>query len=167
MDRSTIPGNQKNTCTLNFFLHPASSDQGRSHANDVRKKYWAGRPKTTVVQKGKRGRQSTTFTRSTELGSQRKSKIQRTAPNGSAKREAAPAVEDDEDEEDGFELTHVDEVDKYADVISWEELVESVDTIERGNDGVLKVYFTMSVGEYSVHSEGAAFSSSQNVLLTC
>ena len=34
-------------------------------------------------------------------------------------------------------------MDRYEDIQSWEELVESVDTIERGADGTLKVYMTM------------------------
>jgi chromobox protein 1 len=51
----------------------------------------------------------------------------------------------DEDEEPDFEQTHVDAMDKYKDVGDWEDLVENVDTIERGSEGDLKVYMTMWV----------------------
>jgi hypothetical protein len=42
-----------------------------------------------------------------------------------------------------FVKTHVDSIDKYADVKNWEKLVAEIDTIERGSDHKLLVYMTM------------------------
>lgn len=47
-----------------------------------------------------------------------------------------------------FERSHVDSSDKYQDVKEWEEIVQSVDTIEKGSDGRLMVYLTMYVCAY-------------------
>jgi hypothetical protein len=44
---------------------------------------------------------------------------------------------------DDFVKTHVDSIDKYANVKNWEDLVAEVDTIERGPDDKLLVYMTM------------------------
>jgi hypothetical protein len=60
------------------------------------------------------------------------------------KQTATP--EDEEEEEDmgdDFVKTHVDSIDKYANVKNWEDLVAEVDTIERGPDNKLLVYMTM------------------------
>lgn len=43
----------------------------------------------------------------------------------------------------GYEDSHQDDLSKYLDVEDWEELVQSVDTIERGEDDTLLVYMTM------------------------
>jgi hypothetical protein len=58
------------------------------------------------------------------------------------KRKNAP-VEEVSDEEPGFDQSHVDSVEKYKDVADWENKVLSIDTVERGPDGVLQVYMTM------------------------
>ena len=57
------------------------------------------------------------------------------------------ATAEDEEEEDDvgddFVKTHVDSIDKYANVKNWEDLVAEVNTIERGPDNKLLVYMTM------------------------
>jgi len=57
------------------------------------------------------------------------------------------ATSEDEEEEDDvgddFVKTHVDSIDKYANVKNWEDLVAEVNTIERGPDNKLLVYMTM------------------------
>lgn len=63
--------------------------------------------------------------------------------NGSTKCKSEPVEVDDELEEVGFEQSHVDMMDRYEGFRDWEDLVESVDTIERASDGTLKVYLTM------------------------
>lgn len=45
--------------------------------------------------------------------------------------------------EDDFVKTHIDNIDKYADVKDWEKVVAEIDTIERGSDNKLLVYMTM------------------------
>ena len=114
------------------------SNGSSSHANEVLKQYWDGRPKPTAVSKGKRRRQSGA---SATPSSQRKLRVLRA--NGSTKRKPIKMEDDEEEEEIGFDETHIDSMDKYKDVSNWEKLIESVDTIERGSDGVLKVYLTM------------------------
>jgi hypothetical protein len=42
-----------------------------------------------------------------------------------------------------IEDTHPDDLAKYIDVENWEDLVASVDTVERGPDDTLIVYMTM------------------------
>jgi len=46
----------------------------------------------------------------------------------------------------GYDETHNDDLQKYLDVEDWEDLVASVDTIERGHDETLIVYMTMYAG---------------------
>jgi len=57
------------------------------------------------------------------------------------------ATSEDEEEEDDvgddFVKTHVDSIDKYANVKNWEDLVAEVNTIERGPNNKLLVYMTM------------------------
>ena len=42
-----------------------------------------------------------------------------------------------------LELSHPDDLDKYMDIADWEDLVASIDTVERGSDDTLIVYVTM------------------------
>lgn len=142
MVRNTIPGNPKSMC---WYLVTAidegdDSDGPSSHASEVLDKYWEGRPKTAVVTKGKRSRPSGASATGSP-SAQPKSKATRT--NGSSKRKPIKVEDDEQEEEIGFDKTHIDSMDKYEDVSDWETLVESVDTIERGSDGLLKVYLTM------------------------
>ena len=152
MDLSIILGNLKNMCTqihLNttmFFclLWRTQSD----HAEEIRKAYWKKEPKTNTTQKGtKRSRpSSSSVTAATPTPtSQRKPKASRVSNvNGSSKGNPVKVDHEEEEEDESLYVqTHVDAMDKYEDVKSWEDLVESVDTIERGNDGELKVYLTM------------------------
>ena len=55
-----------------------------------------------------------------------------------------PIEIDEDDEHERFKL-HLDSMDKYQDVMDWEALVGSVDAIELGKDGELKVVLTMWV----------------------
>ncbi|ORX38262.1 hypothetical protein BD324DRAFT_345905 [Kockovaella imperatae] len=55
--------------------------------------------------------------------------------------------EEEEDFAEDYEETHVDSMNKYEDVRDWEDLVASVDTIERGREDVLMIYLTMTGGE--------------------
>jgi len=43
----------------------------------------------------------------------------------------------------GYDETHDDDLAKYLKIEDWEDLVASVDTIERGQDETLIVYMTM------------------------
>ena len=112
-----------------------------SHAEVIVSKYWDSRPKTAIKQTNigtaKRGRGSF------RGGVTRTTKNTRTsqAAAGASKRKTIPI--DDEDDAPEYEETYVDSMDKYQDVRDWEELVQSVDTIERGADNMLKVYMTM------------------------
>lgn len=55
------------------------------------------------------------------------------------------AVSDDEPDEDEprYSQTHVDGISKYEDIMDWEPLVETVDTIVNNARGQLLVYLTM------------------------
>lgn len=43
------------------------------------------------------------------------------------------------------DTTHVMDMSKYMDKDSWEDLVDTVDTVEKGDSGGLQVYFTLYV----------------------
>ena len=62
------------------------------------------------------------------------SKASKKRSNTSARRASAAA----EDEEDSFGM-----MEKYMNQENWEKLVDTVDTVERGTDGELYVYFTL------------------------
>ena len=51
--------------------------------------------------------------------------------------------QEEDDIAEDYEETHVDSMDKYEDVRDWEDLVASVDTIERGKEDQLMVFMTM------------------------
>ena len=61
------------------------------------------------------------------------------AASGSRKK----AIQEEEDDVPDLEMTHADSIEKYEDVRDWEELVVSVETIERGKGNELLVYLTM------------------------
>ena len=58
-------------------------------------------------------------------------------------RRKPKAEEPEDDDMPDDDETHVDAVDTCNDVDAWENLVESIETIERGPDGGLKVYMTL------------------------
>ena len=124
------------------MVDPIFSD----HAEGLRAAYWAKQPSHPVVQKNKRGRASVASPASAkaEKKPSRTSLAKNTATNGTNKRKAVP-VEDDDDDVIEYEKLHVDSMDKYQDVIDWEDLVGSIETIQRGDDGELKVFMTMWV----------------------
>lgn len=108
----------------------------RGHATEKMSGYWESKPKVSIKknqEQPKRGRP--TYSAPT---SQKKP---RTSCTNGANKRSAPA-DDDEDEQE-LEVTHVDSMEKYEGVRDWEELVESIDTIERGQGGILLVYMTM------------------------
>ena len=76
------------------------------------------------------------------------------APRVSAARRNGRAAKDaSDDEDDGvpdFNKSHVGSSDKYQDVKDWEEIVQSIDTIEKGSDSKLMVYLTMYVALHAV-----------------
>ncbi|EIW68418.1 hypothetical protein TREMEDRAFT_69362 [Tremella mesenterica DSM 1558] len=123
-------------------------EQNVSHADGIVKAYWETRPKTIEKVK-KRSRQS-----STPVKMDKKPRTSKSA-NGSSRRK--PISVDEDDVGPDWEETHVDAVDKYEDVRDWEELVSTVDTIERGEGGTLLVYMTMTGGEKVAQSTEIAY----------
>lgn len=114
------------------------------HSKNLVSAYWAKTPKTELGVK-KRGRPSTS-----SQSAARAAKAPRqstTSTTGAARNEKQSAEPEDEDEDDGmgadFVKTHVDSIDKYADVKDWEKVVKEIDTIERGSDNKLLVFMTM------------------------
>ena len=115
------------------------------HAKNLVSEYWLKQPKTELGVK-KRGRAS-----NSSQPAARAAKAPRQSTNGtrgSARKETRPTEAADEEEEDDgmgadFVKTHVDSIDKYADIKDWEKLIAEVDTIERGSDNKLLVYMTM------------------------
>ena len=108
-------------------------------------KYWANKPKNATkpmaASSSKPGRGAGTTSR-------RGGNAPRT--NGTTRGRRGAVTEEDEEEEEGpdFGDTHVDSLEKYKDVGDWEELVQSIDTIERtagdgDNEGMLMIYLTM------------------------
>ncbi|ORY29693.1 hypothetical protein BCR39DRAFT_168420 [Naematelia encephala] len=110
------------------------------HAQDVVTAYWNTRPKTNSKQTAKRGRPSSTPQPSKSV------KTAKTSNGGRRGRGSKSARQADDDEFDDdvpeFEATHVDSMDNYEDVRDWEELVKTVDTIEKTSDGLV-VYMTI------------------------
>lgn len=91
--------------------------------------YWKRVPNTNQKLLNKRGRASN--------GSAKPPPAKRANVRGEkARQEATPSPTPD------WDKTHADTVEKYKDVESWEDLVESVDTVERANEG-LTVFMTM------------------------
>lgn len=52
-------------------------------------------------------------------------------------------ADEDDDQGPDWQQSHVDSTDKYQDIKDWEDLVQSIDTIEKGSDSKLLVYMTM------------------------
>ena len=102
-----------------------------SHAEQVVNTYWADKPKTAPQVK-KRGRGGPA-----NIKPEKKPKAAKS--NGSKRKSAAYEEEDLAD----FEDTHVDSMDKYERLDTWEDKVQQIDTIERSSSGGLLVYMTM------------------------
>jgi hypothetical protein len=133
MERSTTPGSRKVTCEYSV-LCLSTLLNASDHAEEAVSAYWATRPKKSIKNEPatKRARPSkapnaTPKPRATQGRSKRKSPV------------------DDDDDIPGYDETHNDDLQKYLDVEDWEDLVASVDTIERGHDETLVVYMTMYV----------------------
>ncbi|TFY72448.1 hypothetical protein EVG20_g555 [Dentipellis fragilis] len=65
--------------------------------------------------------------------------------NGSTRagKAESPALEESEAEDGIPKHVHPSEIKKYSDMTSWERLVEKVETVEKGADDSLLVYFKM------------------------
>lgn len=111
----------------------------RDHATALLSKYWSTRntkpTKAVPAPSNKRGRPS----KGKAPAHQPPAKMAKTT-NTRTKRAAprraydGPANTDD---------TYQDDLSKYLDVEDWEDLVQSIDTMERGPDGTLLVFMTM------------------------
>lgn len=118
----------------------------RDHATDLVSAYWAKQPKADLGVK-KRGRVSAApEERATKTPRVSASGAKKGRPSQNGKHPVEPETEEEEDD-DAFEFSesHVDSIEKYKDIQDWEDLVKSVDTIERGSDKKLMVYLTMYV----------------------
>lgn len=76
------------------------------------------------------------------------SKASKKRGSASAKRPSsasAPAMDVDMDEDS---MEGVGMMEKYMDLENWEKLIDTVDTVERGADGELYVYFTLCVAPF-------------------
>ena len=107
--------------------------------------YWAKTPKPEMGVK-KRGRHSTSAQPAPRAAKAPRQSAPAATSRASVRNGKQPATPDDESEDDlgpDFVTTHVDSVDKYAEIKDWEKLVMEVDTIERGSDNQLLVYMTM------------------------
>lgn len=94
----------------------------------------------------KRGRHSTSAQPAPRAAKAPRQSAAAATSRASVRNGKQPATPDDESEDDlgpDFVKTHVDSVDKYAEIKDWEKLVMEVDTIERGSDNQLLVYMTM------------------------
>lgn len=126
MGPSTTPGSRKKTCTYHGWLTAPSiilSDHS-DHAKDIVSAYWSKQPKDAA------------------LGSIRKRKSEPAEPPR-RRRPSKAASRAESVEHEAFADTHVDAIDKYADVADWDDLVKTVDTIERTGEDRLIVYLTM------------------------
>jgi len=66
------------------------------------------------------------------------------AASASTKKKNPPSSEPEE-----ISADHLISMDKWINLDSWEDLVASVETIEREEDGLLIVYFTLTTGEHT------------------
>jgi len=116
----------------------------REHAKNLVSDYWHKQPKPEVGVK-KRGRQSTSSQPAARAAkAPRQSATSSSAAVRSGKKTAPPdEEEEEEDAGDDFVKTHVDSIDKYANIKDWEKCVAEIDTIERGPDNKLLVFMTM------------------------
>lgn len=120
--------------SLRLELNPSDC---REHASEVVSKYWASHPKTELGVK-KRGRASAAVPPAQPKKSIKTDR--RASANG---RKAIAEAEEEEEPFTAFADSHVDPMTKYEDVGDWEDLVASVDSVERGSDNELVVYLTM------------------------
>ncbi|WOO78381.1 Chromo domain-containing protein 2 [Vanrija pseudolonga] len=110
------------------------------HAEDLVKSYWEKQPKETAGNVRKRGRPS-----AADAASSPKPKKGRPESASNANTRADTASVSDDDVTD-YHQTHIDSVEKYMDIPDWEDLVKSIDTVERTSDGQLMVFLTMKDG---------------------
>lgn len=112
--------------------------KGRNHASAIVEKYWGGKSKTGPPKPPKRDRASgaSASTPTAAAAKKVKSAMKSNGKRKVEEEEAQPGPD--------FDSTHVDSDEKYKDVADWEELVKTVDTIERSGSGQeLMVYLTM------------------------
>jgi hypothetical protein len=104
------------------------------HAQEILQAYWDKKPKVAQVTKRK----------STAADEPPAKRGRGRPPTGRTSKAAAAAKEESPDEV-YYADTHRDTVDKYKDIASWEDLVKTVDTVERNHHNELSVYITMCV----------------------
>lgn len=126
----------------------------REHAEALVEAYWANKPKTDLTRPSQsRSRAGPSTGKSSQPPAKKARTSGRPARESTSKRNGrgangADGSDDDEDAEEEpnyipFESSHPDSLDKYMDVQDWEELVESVDTVERNEKGDLTAFVTM------------------------
>lgn len=99
-----------------------------AHAKDIVAAYWAKQPKNTAG--NVRQRKASPPPQPKKRG--------RGRPSAAAQRESSEDII-------YYSETHRDEMGKYHDVQNWEDLVASIDTVERTSEDGLVVYLTMCV----------------------
>ncbi|KAK4687303.1 hypothetical protein P7C73_g2814, partial [Tremellales sp. Uapishka_1] len=139
------------------------------HAPEIVNKYMSKIKAAAPPITKKRGRQS-----ASSSAPPPKAKVAKTRMNGrgagAGKRSAPIDVDEEELEDKGdptvtYETTHVDSMDKYEDVMDWEEVVTEIDSVERGPGDKLNVYMSMQGGEkLSIPTEIAYARCPQKVL---
>ncbi|KAF8625034.1 hypothetical protein AX17_006948 [Amanita inopinata Kibby_2008] len=116
------------------------------NADELIKTFWSRKKSRKSETKGKRGRKSTaTVDEESEAGSVAPKKKSRT---GQPKRVSYEPQERDgtgKKDEDGNVV--IGDMTDYMSVPSWEELIQSIDTIEKSDDGDFLVYFSLKSGE--------------------
>jgi chromobox protein 5 len=113
------------------------------NADELIKAFWSKQKSS----KGKRGRKSTVaLDEESDPGSAStgRKKGKKSQPTGSEEVEMMDArmSKKDEDEE-----VIVGDMTKHASLPSWEELIKTIDTIEKDESGHIMVYFTLKSGE--------------------
>jgi len=104
-----------------------------AHAEDIVSAYWKTRPKTSLKNDQPPAKKARTEGKSA-------TPVTKNGRTAGRQKRKTPIEEDDTP---GYGETHTADLQKYMDVEDWEDLVASIDTIERGDDETLLVYITM------------------------
>lgn len=109
-----------------------------SNAPELLKQYWASAPRREATKKATKT--STTTKRKAPAAAPTSNKRKR---GSAAASQAVQEPEETFEEDHEYSKSHVDQSTPYDNETNWEELVKSIETVERTEDGQLMAYMTM------------------------
>lgn len=123
------------------------ADLRSASAEEAVAAYWETQEKTATAPR-KRGRQEASITPKPESSKQAAKKARTSITANGIKDSKAPMGKGDGDDgasDDDIDRQYSGSLDKYNDLKSWENVVQSIETVEQGEGGQLIVYATMYV----------------------